>query len=295
MTKISIKETKPSSMLTKVNMTATKKSYRLYDSQYLFDCLMEFACLSDGTSINSFIRSKEKIAKSSFLRYFHKSGLADLKEKGPVDVGIAKILLSNFFERTNKNRGERTANAHARCRYLTDNEEHSLVRFCTVLGAMGYGVTRDDLHSFAESLVNEGVDPRKHVPISKHVTEGLLSRHKDLVKIVAAASLDPKRARQATVETRDAMFSKLCSYIEMLFATGDIPWRTYQEIPASAIYNMDELGNDTTKHRNKVICQKTDAATEAATDIRTFMRTSEGDGRMPWHITVCLTTRADGT
>jgi len=79
MTKISIKETKPSSMLTKVNMTATKKSYRLYDSQYLFDCLMEFACLSDGTSINSFIRSKEKIAKSSFLRYFHKSGLADLR------------------------------------------------------------------------------------------------------------------------------------------------------------------------------------------------------------------------
>jgi len=97
MTKISIKETKPSSMLTKVNMTVTKKSYWLYDSQYLFDCLMEFACLSGGTSINSFIRSKEKIAKSSFLHYFHKSGLADLKEKGPVDVGIAKILLSIFL------------------------------------------------------------------------------------------------------------------------------------------------------------------------------------------------------
>jgi len=24
------------------------------------------------------------------------------------------------------------------------------------------------------------------------------------------------------------------------------------------------------------------------------MRTAEGDGRMPWHITVCLTTHADG-
>jgi len=27
---------------------------------------------------------------------------------------------------------------------------------------------------------------------------------------------------------------------------------------------------------------------------RTFMHTAEGDGRMPWHITVCLTTHADG-
>jgi len=69
---------------------------------------------------------------------------------------------------------------------------------------------------------------------------------------------------------------------------------SYQEIPASVIYNMDGLGNDTTKHRNKVICQKTDAANETASNIQTFMQMSEGDSCMPWHITVCLTTRADG-
>jgi len=28
--------------------------------------------------------------------------------------------------------------------------------------------------------------------------------------------------------------------------------------------------------------------------MQTFMHTSEGDGCMPWHITVCLTTHADG-
>jgi len=43
-------------------------------------------------------------------------------------------------------------------------------------------------------------------PSTKHVTEGLLKCHKNLVKIVAATSLDPKRARQATVEARNAMF-----------------------------------------------------------------------------------------
>ncbi len=54
---------------------------------------------------------------------------------------------------------------------------------------------------------------------------------------------------------------------------------------------MDELGNDTTKHRKKVIVAKTD---DKAKEMRTFLKTPEGDGRMPWHITVCLTTRADG-
>jgi len=47
----------------------------------------------------------------------------------------------------------------------------------------------------ADSIINRNVDDCEHVSISKHVTEGLLKCHKNLVKIVAAASLDPKRAR----------------------------------------------------------------------------------------------------
>ena len=107
-----------------------------------------------------------------------------------------------------------------------------------------------------------------------------------------AASLDPKRARQATGETRDAMFSKLNSYIQILNAMGELPWKNYNDIPSNAIYNMDELGNNTTKHRNKILSKKN--GTEETDATRTFMQTSEGDGRMPWHITVCLTTCADG-
>jgi len=57
------------------------------------------------------------------------------------------------------------------------------------------------------------MDQHVHVPISKHVTEGLLMWHSNLAKIVAAASLDPYRAWQATEETRDAMFLKLNCYI----------------------------------------------------------------------------------
>ena len=75
------------------------------------------------------------------------------------------------------------------------------MQFCTVLGSMGYGITREELHSFADSIVNQNVDNREHVKISKHVIDSLLAQHKEKVKIVSAASLDPKRARQANSNT----------------------------------------------------------------------------------------------
>jgi len=91
----------------------------------------------------------------------------------------------------------------------------------------------------------------------------------------------------------DAVFCKLDSYVKMLFAMKKIPWQMYNEIPADSIYNMDELGNDTTKYRNKVLCKKTDSATTEVSKACTFMCTSKGDGWMPWHIIVCLMTQAD--
>jgi len=136
------------------------------------------------------------------------------------------------------------------------HEEHSLVRLCTILGSMGYGLMRDDMHNFTDQLVNKDVDPREYVPISKHVTEGILNQHSHLIKIVAAASLDPKRARQATVDTRDAMFSKLSSYIEMLYAMGSIPWKQYSDIPSDSIYNMDKLGTIQPSTETKLYTKK---------------------------------------
>ncbi len=254
---------------------------------------MDFACMADSPSINTFLKNKEKISKTSFLHYYHKSGLAEYKKQGAFDASIAKMMLTNYFEKTMQSCKDRMAVAQDSCHYLTANEEHSLVQMCTVLGFMGYGLTCHDLHELSETVVNKDIDERLHLPISIHVTDGLLQRNKELVKIVAASSLDPKRAGQATSATRYAMFSKLNSYIQLLFAMGEVPWRMYNDILPDSIYNMDKTGNDTTKHRNKIISKKKDSWTKEAKTTRTFMRTSEGDGCMPWHITICLTTRAD--
>jgi len=85
---------------------------------------------------------------------------------------------------------------------------------------------------------------------------GLFSHHGELLKIVQALLLDPKCANQASKENRDGMFTKLDSYICLLHAMGLVPWKTYQEIPPDCLYNMDELGNDMTKHRKKLWLQK---------------------------------------
>ena len=68
----------------------------------MFDSLMEFACMTDGTSMNAFLKTREKIARTSFLHYYNKSGLANLKEKGQFDAGVAKVLLTKYFEKKTK-------------------------------------------------------------------------------------------------------------------------------------------------------------------------------------------------
>ena len=79
MTKFSIINLQ-SSTLAKAKITvkiAPKNVYRHYDSNYIQQCLIDYASLTDGTSISAFVKGKESIAKSSFLCHYNKSGLAE--------------------------------------------------------------------------------------------------------------------------------------------------------------------------------------------------------------------------
>jgi len=50
---------------------------------------------------------------------------------------------------------------------------------------------------------------------------------------------------------------------------------------------MDKVATKTSKHRKKIIGSKGNLG-------RAFQITPEGDGRMPFHITMCVSTCADG-
>jgi len=140
---------------------------------------------------------------------------------------------------------------------------------------MGYGLVWVDLHVFADLLINKDTDECQHIPITKYVTEGLLLHHKDLVRVVEASSLNPKRVCQATVEEEMQCFLNLIPIFNYYLL-----WVSFGS-PADSIYNMDELGNGMTKHQNKVLQNKITTGTNNANTTCTFMQTAESDGQMP--------------
>jgi hypothetical protein len=66
-----------------------------------------------------------------------------------------------------------------------------------------------------------------------------MGRHKELVKIVHATSMDPKRAKQATEDTRDDMFFKLDAYIKSPHEMGHVSWKCFKDILKVHLFNMD--------------------------------------------------------
>jgi len=216
------------------NISVSKsRMYRLYSDDAFFDSLLKFFLQKEQEPLHTFTK-RENMNRSTFRRFFIESGLQKLKESGCKDEAQARLYLTAYFEKKSKNRSFRTENATKSTRYLTDNEELAIIQLCRLLGGMGYGITRDELQEIISNLTNFDVDEREKVEVTDKVVRGLFKRHSDLLKIVQASSLDPKCAKQASKETRDGMFTKLDSYIQLLHAMGLAPWKNYQEIPPIA-------------------------------------------------------------
>jgi hypothetical protein len=149
-------------------------------------------------------------------------------------------------------------------------------------------VGRDELLDMANSYIHHHADARMTQPATMNLVDHLLKRHRELAKLVSASLLDPQRAKQATKETRDAVFFKLNCYVKTLYAMGLCKWESYKDVPDQDKFNMDKVGADTTKHRKKVIADK------VADWARIFQVTPEGDGKMNIHVTLCITTCGNG-
>jgi len=54
-------------------------------------------------------------------------------------------------------------------RYLSDNKELSIIQLCHVLGAMGYGITCDELQEIVSNLTNFDVDEQESQEVSDKV------------------------------------------------------------------------------------------------------------------------------
>ena len=166
------------------------------------------------------------------------------------------------------------------------DEELYVVELLTLLAATGYGITISDFRIIVDEIVHFNEPTISRVAVTEKVVRGIMERY-DHLHTIYSDSVDKQRAEKATIDTRDAVFTKLEAQVQNLNKCGKIPWKNYNSIPSGNIYNMDEVGVDTTKHRNKIVSSKQFKS-------RAFTVTKEGDNKMNMHITCCLTSRGDG-
>ena len=177
---------------------------------------------------------------------------------------------------------------HSHNRTLTPDQERYLLHLCKILQFSGHGVEKDELLFCISKIAHfdDGNPSDEDDCVSQSVADNFLKRHEGEVKLRGSSGLDPQRAAQANDEVREAEFVKLDCYVRLLYNLGLIPWKCYTDIPSSNVYNMDEVASDTTKRRGKKVTDAKDAN-------RQYNITPEGD-RMPFHVSACITSRADG-
>ena len=152
---------------------------------------------------------------------------------------------------------------------------------------IGLGLQKNVCLDIINSVLKSRIDYKDFNLATMSVLDLLLKKNKYLVKLLSGNAIEASRVRQADEEVRDAFFVRLELYTQLLFKMKMISWRTFSDVPSDNKYNMDELATDTSNHRRKIVGSVTRLG-------RMFQLTPEGDGRMPFHITICLTTNNSG-
>lgn len=267
------------------NKVQVKRKYKqAYDETTILKLALEWYKSFD--SVRAFCRSNKQIPNNTFQRHINRSTLFQMKARKE-SIVLASTVFKRYLKQLAVNVTSRTETTNACNRYLTDDEELQLVEMFRIMAAMGFGISSDEARAIINTIVNHDEPEVLHIECSYKVLIRIFKKYPDL-QTTMAASLDPQCAVKATEEVRNAMFGKMEAYIQVLKAANKVSWESYQEIPKDCIYNMDEVGTDTTKHRDKIIGSSFNAM------IRPFQRTPEGDGKMNRHVTCCLTTCADG-
>jgi hypothetical protein len=272
----------------KTGKRSKKKQYKKYNNNDFIIEALGFYVRPLGASMNAYCKEDgKKVPYCTMVRLYKECNVFQLQAQKTCVEAVEKVLKSQLAK-TRQNERKRTGAASKASRYLTNNEELAIVQIARLMGSCGAGIGRDELLDIINTYIHHHADSRMIEPASMGLVDQILKRHSDLTKLVSASSMDPQRAKQATKETRDAVFFKLDGYIKTLNAMGHCEWESFKDVPDGDKLNMDEVGADTTKHRKKVIADK------VADWARVFQVTPEGDGKMNMHVTLCITTCGNG-
>ena len=224
--------------------------------------------------------------RRSLERIFKASGAKMKKESGCTYKEVISCVKEYLQERKKKNM-KQVQDLNNTKRYLTLDEEELVVSMAQTMSNMGLGIDKTVFLDCINAVLSSRVEKKHFQEATMSVVDRLLKNHKDLISLMHGNAIDAARVRQAKEEVRNSFFVKLELYTQLLHKMKKIPWKTFADVPSANIFNMDEIATDTSKHRRKIIGNVSKLG-------RIFQLTPEGDGRMPFHITICLTTTATG-
>ena len=266
-----------------------KRGYKRLNKEFILFALMgfyeipvskkyKFKHYCDERGLQSKRRSLQRIGNDC--------GIFTLRENGG-SKSFALHKLVDYLNKKKEKSDQQLQEIHYSNQVLTTDETALVVNTCKELATMGLGIDEDTCVMVVNSILSERIDMMHFTPVTRGVVSRIIKANSDLLKLTRGNSIDPKRVRQADTDVRDALFVKLENFIKFLYQQGKIPWKSFSEIPPEYIYNMDEVATNTHDHRKKVIACKLDLG-------RLYQEVIGGDSKMPFHITVCITSRADG-
>jgi hypothetical protein len=265
-----------------------RESWKSNEHEELEELLIGYVRAKSVESIRGYLARKNRVhLASSFNRVLNITNLR--KDKlGKIEVSTSDAInrIVTHLASIKKVKADRCVKLAEEKQILTANEEKVLVELCGATAVMGWGLDKNKMLKVINSfLAMTGVE----FQATKKIVDKLMERSHGSLTLVGCSSLEVARAEQATEAVRDAAFAKAECGIRLLHAMGLLPWPSMTEVPSRNKYNMDEISTNTVARRRKILCKKNKY------DKRFFQITPEGDGRMSWHVTCALTTRADGT
>jgi len=139
---------------------------------------------------------------------------------------------------------------------------------------------------------NKTIDPSTGdlFVISSTFVKGWMRKHG--LKGYKTSGIHNSRATKATTELRDHYFDMVDDYVKQLHLEDPEkwPWKTFDELPDTHKYNMDEEGANTAKGRAPAVA----AAKVLGREYQPRLWEVSTDGTMSFHVTDAMTTRADG-
>jgi len=227
-------------------------------------------------SVRNFVKKYPGLSRRTFQRWLTRSGLMEASEED------AEPLIKKWVQDLVAKKYETGRLCGIGNRMFTDNEEKYILSTTQRCGEMGKGLRHSDLKKVAHGI--SGSNP------SDAMLRDMRKRHPEIkLSLRAPKLLDHARAKQAKDIVRNVFFQNFEDVVRLLYEAGISPWEGAHEVPAECIFNMDEVGVDSTKGYSRIYCAASDCELKLS---HAFVQ-SRGD-KMGRHITLCITSCANG-